>query len=193
MNYVVFDIETKNTFEEVGSTDPSALSISVVGVYEKNTDKVLVFDEKEFDAMWPIFERADVIIGYNSDHFDIPILNKYYHGDLKRIRSIDLLSAIKDSSGRRPKLDHVANATLGKNKIGHGLDAVTWWKNGEIEKIKEYCAEDVLITKEIFEYILKNGFVKVPDKITGIISEVKVDPSNWIADKEKATLTKSLF
>ena len=56
-----------------------------------------------------------------------PILNKYYAGDLGKIKSVDLLKEVKQVLGRRLKLDNVAEATLGKKKIGNGLEAVKWW------------------------------------------------------------------
>ena len=56
-------------------------------------------------------------MGYNSNHFDIPLLNKYYPGDLTRIKSIDLLEEIRKSLGRRLRLDSVAEATIGAKKV----------------------------------------------------------------------------
>ena len=50
--------------------------------------------------MWPLFERADVLIGFNSDMFDIPILNRYYAGDLTKIRSLDLLVEVQKALGK---------------------------------------------------------------------------------------------
>jgi DEAD/DEAH box helicase domain-containing protein len=193
MNYVVFDIETQNTFEEVGSTDVTDLDISVVSVYEKNTDKVLSFEIKEFSEMWPIFERADAIVGYNSEHFDIPLLNKYYSGDLNQLKSIDLMVFLKESMGKRPKLDNVAIGTLGSMKIAHGLQAVEWWKKGEIDKIKKYCEEDVMITKKIFEYALKNKSLKVKAREGDRIDEVQIDTSTWEDTSDSNAITKSLF
>jgi len=193
MNYIVFDIETKNIFSEVGSTNPEDLDISVISVYEKNTDKVQSFMEEKFSDMWPIFERADALVGYNSEHFDIPLLNKYYSGDLKHIKSIDIMNAIKKSYGKRPKLDNVAMGTLNKNKIAHGLQAIDWWKQGKIDEIKKYCEEDVVITRDIFEYILKNGSVKFKDRFSDKVIEVSIDTSGWTDTDNEAKITKSLF
>lgn len=193
MNYVVFDIETKNIFSDVGSNDPTDLDISVVSLYEKKTGVVKSFVQEEFHTMWPLFERADVLVGYNSEHFDIPLLNKYYSGDLRRIKSIDLMVYIKDSFGKRPKLDNVAAGTLGRNKISHGLEATEWWKQGKYDQVKKYCEEDVLITKDIFEYALKHKKVLVKDKLTDKIFEVPIDTTQWLAGEDKATFTKSLF
>ena len=43
MNFVVFDIETKNIFADVGQADPTLLDISVVGVYDSRTKKYSTF------------------------------------------------------------------------------------------------------------------------------------------------------
>ena len=103
------------------------------------------------------------MIGYNNDSFDTRILNKYYSGDLSKIASIDLLAEIKNSLGRRLKLDSVAEATLGRKKTGHGLEAMEWWKQGRYQDVINYCTEDVRITKDIYDYAIKNGFIKYKD------------------------------
>ena len=130
-----------------------------------------------------------MLIGYNSDHFDIPILNKYYPGDLTRIKSLDILKEIKNSLGRRIRLDLVAEGTLGRKKTGNGLEAVVWWKNGEIDKIKKYCIEDVKITKELYEYALKNGVLKYKD--LSETREIKLDTSKW-EEKENTSINHTL-
>ena len=128
MRKIVFDIETSNTFQDIGKADPALLDLSVICVHDSDTDKYTSYVQEELTNLWPLLEKADMLIGYNSDHFDIPLLNKYYPGDLTQIKSLDLLKEIKNSLGRRLKLDSVAEATLGKKKIGHGLDAIVWWE-----------------------------------------------------------------
>lgn len=177
MRKIVFDLETKNTFLDIGVNEPAKLDMSVVGVYDSETDSYYCYSENELTKLWPIIEKADILIGYNSEHFDIPLLNKYYSGDLNKIKSVDLLKEIRNSIGRRVKLDQVAEGTLKTNKSGHGLQAITWWKNGEIEKLKKYCLDDVKITKELYDYALKNK--KLHYKEGGKIFDVKLDTSNW--------------
>lgn len=189
MRKIVFDIETKNTFQEVGSTESVALDISLVGIYDSKTDLYSSYLENEFSQLWPILENADLIIGYNSLHFDLPLLNKYYHGDLSVIKHIDILKEIRDSVGRRMRLDQVAEGTLGLKKSGHGLQAITWWKQGEIEKIRKYCLDDVKLTKELYEYALKNKSLKF--KEGGSIMDIKLDVSKW-EKIEESGLTFSL-
>jgi hypothetical protein len=190
MRKIIFDCETSNLFTDVGSSDSSALDLSVVCIYDSETGEYSSYFQNELKNLWPILEKADLLIGYNSDHFDIPLLTKYYSGDLTKIKSLDLLKEIKNSLGRRLKLDTIAEATLGKNKSGHGLEATTWWKQGKYEEVKKYCLDDVKITKEIYEYALKNGILKFKD--AGVIKDIKLDTSKW-DDKPQSAITHTLF
>lgn len=189
MKKIVFDIETSNVFQDVASNDPAALDMSVCCIYDYDTDKYSSYTKETLNEMWPIFEKADMIIGFNSDHFDIPILNKYYSGDLTKIKSLDLLKEVKNSLGRRIKLDTIAEATLGRNKTGHGLEAIVWWKNGDKQKVIDYCIEDVRITKDVYEYAIKNKSLKYLDGKE--IKDIKIDTSNW-DKKEESAMTFTL-
>src|ERR1700679_3519408 len=91
MRIVTFDIETANWFSETGGNDPADLTIAVVGIHDSEDDSYQSYLESELTQLWPILERTDMLIGYNSDHFDVPLLNKYYPGDLTRIKSLDLM------------------------------------------------------------------------------------------------------
>lgn len=177
MKKIVFDIETRNIFQDVGSNDPKDLDISVICLYDYETDAYTSYLQEDFGKLWPILENADMLITFNGDHFDIPLLNKYYSGDLTKIKSLDLLKEIRKSLGFRVKLDSIAMATLGHGKSGHGLEAITWWKNGEIDKIIKYCKDDVKVTKEIYEYALKNNSLKYKDGNS--VKEIKLDTKDW--------------
>lgn len=190
MRKVIFDCETSNIFTEVGSSDPADLDLSVVCIYESETDKYSSFFQEDLPKLWPILENADLLIGFNSEHFDTPLLNKYYSGDLSKIPSLDLLKEVKNSLGRRIKLDTIAEATLGTNKSGNGLEAVTWWRQGLKEKVRDYCLMDVKITKEVYEYARKNSLLKYKDM--GVIKDIKLDTSNW-EKKVDSAITHTLF
>ena len=188
MRKIVFDIETRNVFADVGKNDPSLLDIALISIHDSETDSFSSYLEEDLPKLWPIIERADMLIGFNSDHFDVPLLNKYYPGDLTKIKSLDILKEIQKSYGRRMKLDQLAEGTLGKNKSGHGLDAIMWWKQGLIQKIKDYCEDDVRITKEIYDYAMKNQ--KLIFKEGGKMNEIKLDTSEWEKPNEnKLTFT----
>ncbi|OHA18598.1 MAG: hypothetical protein A2664_03085 [Candidatus Taylorbacteria bacterium RIFCSPHIGHO2_01_FULL_46_22b] len=178
MRKIVFDIETSNFFDETGSNDPASLSIACVCIHDSETNTYQSFTEETLTDLWPILEKTDVLIGFNSDHFDIPLLNKYYRGDLtKKLKSIDLLKEVKKSLGRRLKLDTLAGATLGRNKTADGALAGVWWKNGEREKVIQYCIEDVRITKDLYDYAREHKHLKYRDGQT--LKDIPLDPSEW--------------
>lgn len=190
MNYIIFDLETQNIFSDVGSSDPTDLDISVATVYESATDTYTTVAIDELESIWPIIERADALVGYNSNHFDIPLLNKYYPGDLTMIKSIDLLEDIKLSLGRRLRLDSVAQATIGAKKSADGLQAVRWWREGNIAAIKKYCEQDVKVTKKVFDYARAHGHVKFKDGSRK--KEIPLDTTHW-ESREDAAMTHSLL
>lgn len=189
MRYVVFDLETQNIFQDVGGNDPSLLDISVGSVYDSQTDKYTSATVDNLEILWPIIESADALVGYNSNHFDIPLLNKYYPGDLTQIKSIDILEDIKASLGRRLRLDSVAQATLGSKKSADGLQAVRWWREGKVDEIIKYCEQDVKVTKEIFEYALAHGHLKFKDGTHK--QDIPIDTSAWTI-KDNASMTHTL-
>jgi len=189
MRTVVFDIETSNWITDTGSNDPADLSIAIVCAYDSETDSYSSYLESELPKLWEILERTDILIGYNSDHFDIPLLNKYYPGNLKKIKSLDLMAEIQAVANRRLRLDAVAEGTLGMKKSASGAQSLQWWRAGEVEKVRAYCLKDVEVTKGIFDYALQNGKVKY--KELGKIHEIRLDTSKWLAP-DSGAMTFSL-
>jgi len=161
---IVLDIETQNSFQEVGEYNPALLRISLIGVYFYETDTYESFLENELHKLWPRLEKADRIIGYNILGFDFPVMNRYYAGDFLKMPSLDIMKEIERELGFRVKLDSVAEATLGMGKSGHGLQAIEWFKKGEIDKLREYCLQDVRVTKEVYEFGKREGHVFVADR-----------------------------
>ena len=181
MRLVTFDIETANWLGE-GRTGPADLQIALVGLHDSETG-YHSYLENELSDMWPILEKTDILIGYNSDHFDIPLLNKYYPGDLTKIKSLDIMNEVYATLGRRLRLDAIAEGTLGKKKSGHGGQSIVWWRNGEIEKVRKYCLKDVELTKDLFDYALQNGSLKY--KELGTTNEIKLNTSKWLVQEAK--------
>jgi len=178
MLQVILDVETKKTFDEVGGFFPDRLGISFVGVCVRENfgeaGEMMSFFEKDLKDLFPILERADVVVGYNVDNFDMPTFIPYYSGDITTIPTLDLMIKIQDSFGHRIALDSVAKETLGTGKSGDGLDAIKYYRNGELDKLKAYCLQDVKVTRDVYDYGLKAGAVKFRNKWNRLI-ECPVD------------------
>lgn len=190
MRAITFDIETANTFPAFAREEFHKLELALVGIHDSETGEYSSYVKEELPRLWPIIERADALIGYNSDMFDIPLLNRYYPGDLTKIRSIDLMVEVQKALGRRLKLQSLAEGTLKRGKKGDGLQSVEWWQQGLVEKVREYCIEDVRLTRELYDYALKHGNLKYKDLKD--IREVKLDTSGWETAAPGAALTHTL-
>ena len=156
MPELVFDIETQTAdfgFDEAGL---KKARISVVVAYDYADGQYKTFMEENIAELWPLLEKADRVIGYNIVHFDLPVLNNYYSGDLLKLPNLDLIIPVKEALGFRLKLNDIAKATLKVEKSADGLQAVKWWAEGNVADIKKYCEDDVRITKDVYEFGRKN-------------------------------------
>ena len=77
---IVFDIETKNTFADVGGQEHiKKLDASVIGLYSYNEDAYYCFDESEFDKAGKYFQNAYMIIGFYSKSLMCQYLRNIFH------------------------------------------------------------------------------------------------------------------
>lgn len=172
---IIFDIETKKIFDDIEGSNPADLGISIVSVYKRQLDnelkekegKMESFFEEDFSKMWPLFANVDRIIGFNSLHFDVPAMAPLAPYDFKKLKHFDIMDHIKNALGFRLSLNAVASESLGHSKIDNGLNAVYYWQEHSIEslaKLKKYCEMDVIVTKEVYDFGLKNKKLKYKDK-----------------------------
>lgn len=178
MLQVILDVETKKTFDEVGGFFPEKLGISFVGVCVREgtsgPGEMMSFWEKDLPKLFPLLEKADVVIGFNVDNFDMQTFVPYYNADITKIPTLDVLTRIKDSAGHRIKLDTVARDTLGIGKSGDGLDAIKYYQTKQWDKLEKYCIQDVAVTRDVYDFGLQKGFVKFKNKWNRMI-ECPVD------------------
>jgi len=150
---IVLDLETQKSFEEVGGRDHlDRLLVSVVGIYSYERDQFLAYTEPELFHLFPVLEGARLIIGFNIKRFDYKVLQPYYHRALAQFPTLDILEEVVKILGHRLSLETLAQATLGRGKVGTGLDALRYFRQGELEKLKAYCLEDVKVTRDLYEH-----------------------------------------
>lgn len=150
---LVLDLETQKSFEEIGGRDHlDRLRVSVVGIYSYAMDRFLIYTEQELFHLFPILEEARLVIGFNVKRFDYKVLEPYHHRPLTHIPTLDIFEEVVKTLGHRLRLESLAQATLNRGKTGTGLDAIRYFQQGEIEKLKSYCLEDVKVTRDLYEY-----------------------------------------
>jgi len=165
MDTIVIDIETKNTFKEVGRDNFDALEISLIGLYSYGQNEYFAFEEGEFDKVAEFLKNASLLIGFSISRFDLPVMKRYFSDfDVFSIPRVDLLDEIEILLGRRVGLDILAKANLGIGKTGHGLEAPGLYRDGKIKELKDYCLNDVKITKDLYEFARSRGYLMIPQK-----------------------------
>ncbi len=186
MDTVVFDIETQNFFTDpgVGRDNFAALKISVVGAYSYAQDKYFTFEENQMGGLMELFRGANRIVGFSSNRYDIPVLNLYFERfrpetpaspasgrfekvDLWKKDRVDLLDEIEMATGNRVSLDRLAEANLGVKKTHHGWEAIALYKEGKMDELKDYCLNDVRLTKGLYDLFRNEHALWVPDKGAG--------------------------
>lgn len=172
---VVFDLETQRSFDEVGGRSQfHRLGVSIGVAYRYDTDEFLVYAEDAVPQLIALLQDADLVVGYNITGFDYEVLRGYTDMDLQALPTFDLMTDLESRLGFRPKLESVATSTLGTGKTADGLQALEWWRRGELDKIESYCREDVRVTRDLFDFGLRNRFVLV-SRLGGKPRRVEVD------------------
>lgn len=176
MNIVYFDLESQKLFQEVGGRDPSRLLLACGVTWSTEREDFAVYWEADAKALVNELKSADKVIGFNIINFDYQVLKPYVPDEnFRAFRSTDMLQDIYRVLHFRLSLDSIAKATLGATKSADGIQSVKWFRDGELEKVAEYCKADVDITRRVYEFGRDNGFVHYYSKLG---SKLKV-AVNW--------------
>jgi DEAD/DEAH box helicase domain-containing protein len=164
-NTIIFDLETQYAADEVGGWSHIRDMRLAVGVtYNVETDTYSSFTEKEAEALIKTLQEADLVVGYNLLRFDYEVLRAYTDDPLSDLPTVDMLQDLYRALGWRPKLDDLAAATLGERKSADGLQAVRWFREGQLDKVIDYCRRDVEVTWLVYEFGQRNGYVQYRDR-----------------------------
>jgi DEAD/DEAH box helicase domain-containing protein len=172
MDTLVFDIETQNFFTDpgVGRDNFGALKISMVCAYSYTQDNYFSFEEGQTKEAAELFKTAGRLVGFSMNRYDIPVLNSYFQRlktpipNIWSKERIDLLEEIESATGNRVSLSRLAEANLGVKKEHQSSEAITLYREGRIDELREYCLNDVKLTKELYDLYQKQRWLMVPNK-----------------------------
>lgn len=159
-----FDIETNGLTDWNKYTDLHTLHCMVV---IDEDDNVFRYRANNIDEGLRHLERADMIIGHNSINFDYPALWKlcdFHHDNVwdTIVMSRCIYPDIKaeDFRAQRDKSiigSHSLKAWgqrigVSKDTFGDTTDWSVW-----SQEMEDYCVQDVVVTKKLYEYLLKRN------------------------------------
>ena len=169
-----FDLETIRGADEVGGWgNIKNMGMACGVVYSTDSNQYHVYEESQVADLISILRSADLIIGFNHIRFDYEVLRGYSSFDFLKLKSFDMLIDLKDRLGHRIKLDSLAKSCLGESKSSDGLQSLKWVKEGRLDLVREYCQQDVKVTKNVFEFGQKNKFVHVEQ--LGEMKKIEID------------------
>ncbi len=156
----LFDIETQRLADEVGGWgNVHLMRLAVAVLYDNRSDIYETFTEEQVESLIERLQDFDLVVGFNIKRFDYRVLGAYTALDFRALPTFDILEDIHSRLGFRLSLGHLAEQTLGKAKIADGIQAVRWFREGNLDAVTDYCKEDVTITKELFEFGLSHGYL----------------------------------
>jgi DEAD/DEAH box helicase domain-containing protein len=175
-NIVFFDLETKRLADEVGGwTNIHKMGLAVAVTYSTAQADYRHFVEDQADQLVTELQGADLVVGFNVLRFDYQVLQPYTDVPLRSLPTVDILRVIYRVLGFRVSLDSVASATLGSSKSADGVQAVRWYRRGEIDKVIDYCQRDVEVTRQVYDFGKRHGFVRYHDRYY----RLRQVPVNW--------------
>jgi DEAD/DEAH box helicase domain-containing protein len=162
---IVFDLETQYAADEVGGwRNIRDMRLAVAVTYDAAADTYRDYTERDVDRLIATLRGADLVVGYNVLRFDYEVLRAYTDDTLSDLPTVDMLRDLYRVLGWRPKLDDVAAATLGERKSADGLQAVRWFRQGQLDKVIAYCRRDVEVTWRVYDFGQRNGYVQYHDR-----------------------------
>ena len=192
-NYLVLDLETQKTFDQVGRQNLHKLKISVVGIYDYLNDEYRIYEESELSTLEERLKSAELLIGFNIRRFDLAVLAPYLFLSTETLPVLDIMEEIEKVRGHRVALHSVAQATLGITKTGEGWNAVNLYEQGRMEELKRYCLNDVKLTKEIYDYGCRENRVYFISNRDWKKYEIPISWSDTVSTKKDSSFPTSLF
>lgn len=177
-NKIVFDLETQHSFDDVGGRgNLRLLKVSVLGAYDYRTSQLRCYEEQELAEFEQRLADRPQLIGFNIRQFDLPVLAPYLKVvDWRALPILDLMEEVVRFTGHRVSLNSLAAATLGERKIADGLEALRFWREGRMQELKEYCLDDVRLTRDLYEHGLHEGELRFESNFG---FEARAVPVRW--------------
>lgn len=138
---------------------------SAIALYDTKTDWVHCYDDHSIVACAKHLEAADMVVGFRSEAFDIPVIEGLIGRKLALRGRYDIYeeltqqNAVRGIVGGRGDftLDSVSKRNLGRGKVNHGSNAKMLTQRGRFGELFSYCLSDVELTRALFTRICRDG------------------------------------
>lgn len=181
-----FDVETRKWASDLHPDHETGWDMlrrgdggaSAICIYDTNDSWAYTYDDKSASHAARHLESADVLVGFRSISFDVPVVEGIVGRKLRIKQQYDIYVEMTRANAHRGivgrkgdfTLDAVAKRNLGRGKIDHGSHAKELVQQGRWGQLMNYCLDDVHLTHDLFAKIcrdgglnnLNGGFVNLP-------------------------------
>jgi len=175
---IYFDLETRKHAEDLRPNDVDAGwdclrrgegGVSALALWDSQDRWLHFYDDFTIQAAARHLEAADVVVGYSSAAFDVPVVEGLVGRRLALRNHVDLYQEIAAAGAHRGlvgskgdcTLDRIAKKNLGRGEINHGAHAKEVALKGRWAQLFNYCADDVQLTRDLFRYTCEHGGLHV--------------------------------
>jgi len=165
-NIVVYDLEIKEEIGKngIGWESYREMGISVGCAFDYRSYKFRVFlDDNISELAARLNEPQTLIVAFNHVQFDNNLLRAHTNLNAdSALNNYDMLIASRaackvDKFTKGFTLDqHLAFMQL-PMKTANGAMAPVWWQEGKYGKVIDYCLNDVMVEKQLFDHIWMTG------------------------------------
>jgi len=171
---IFFDLETRKHAEDLRPDDVDAGwdalrrgegGVSALALWDSQDHWLHFYDDRTIQAAARHLELADVLVGYSSAAFDVPVVEGLVGRRLALRHHFDIYAELAQTLARQGfvgtkgdcTLDRIAKRNLGHGKVNHGGNAKELARQGRWAELFQYCGSDVQLTHDLFLHICEHG------------------------------------
>lgn len=189
MRIVIFDLETRLHAEQLDKNKEIGWAklragdggISALCIYDLTEQWLFDYDEHSIREAAAHLEKADVVVGYRTEAFDVPVIEGILGRKLRLREHLDLYALIARTNASKGlvgtrgdlTLDAVCRRAFGRGKVGSGAHAPDLYSAKHYGALFNYCGYDVRLTRDLLLHIAKHGGVQ---NFTGSFLELAISP-----------------
>jgi DEAD/DEAH box helicase domain-containing protein len=156
--------------------------VSALALWDSQDRWLHFYDDFTMQAAARHLELADVVVGYSSAAFDVPVVEGLVGRRLALRSHVDLYHEVAAAGALRGlvgskgdcTLDRVCKKNIGRGKINHGSHAKELAAKGRWAQLFNYCADDVQLTRDLFRYACEHGGLHV------MTTFLTIDLPDWL-------------
>ena len=166
-----------------GWHDHANMGIACIGAYDYIEDRYRVFMDDNMNEFLKLCDAREVLAGFNSIAFDNAVIGAAIpcnFGISDGSKFYDILVELWAAAGLGSKfaypthagfgLDALCKANFGTAKSGNGALAPVDFQNGRYGSLVDYCLNDVRLTKQALDEIIRSGSLKDPRNPSNTLS-----------------------